>query len=97
MRRLPAVAAAWLAAATASPRPSSPASPSATPAHAQITLWDMPFEPKKYVDHAVAVCNCTLSDYKKETHGMSLNTRLDIGKKNTDEYPMPTRPSCARR
>ena len=59
----------------------------------------MPFEPEKYLDHAVAVCNCTLSDYKKETHGgMSLNTRLlDVGKKKPDKYPMPTKPSCARR
>lgn len=56
---------------------------------AQITLWDMPFEPEKYVDHAVAVFrNCTVSDYKKDTNGMSLNTRrLDVGKKNTDKYP----------
>ena len=56
---------------------------------AQITLWDTQFEPEKYVDHAVAVFrNCTVSDYKKETNGMSLNTRrLDVGKKNTDKYP----------
>ena len=38
-----------------------------------------------------------LERLQKETHGMSLNTRRDVGKKNIHEYPMPTRPSCARR
>ena len=57
---------------------------------AQITLWDMPFEPEKYVDHAVAVFrNCTVSDYKKDTNGMSLNAHAPPRRRKEKHRQIP--------